>query len=154
MILARGCCRIYRKKKRKKERRRPSTSWSWTSVRPSTLCPHRYLLLKLKYCGITGKTNKWIESWLFHHQQRVVNDGAASPLRSSTRVLGPRMFLLYVNNIGAKISPHTTIKLFADDALLYRTINNPSDELQLQHDFDFMRPHLKKNVCLPSPYPV
>ena len=52
--------------------------------------------------------------------------------------LGPLMFLLYVNDIGAKISPLTTIKLFADDALLYRTINNPSDEQQLQHDLDTM----------------
>ena len=48
------------------------------------------------------------------------------------------MFLLYVNDTGAKISPLTTIKLFADDALLYRTINDPSDEQQLQHDLDTM----------------
>ena len=46
---------------------------------------------------------------------------------------------MYANDIGAKISPHTTIKLFADDAQLYRTIDNPLDELQLQHDLDTMR---------------
>ena len=39
-------------------------------------------------------------------------------------VLGPLVFLMYVNDIGDKISVHTTIKLFADDALLYRTIND------------------------------
>ena len=48
------------------------------------------------------------------------------------------MFLLYVNDIGDKISSQTTIKLFADDALLYRTINDPFDEIQLQHDLDTM----------------
>ena len=48
------------------------------------------------------------------------------------------MLLLYVNYIGAKISPLTTIKLFADDAHLYRIIYNPSDEQQLQHDLDTM----------------
>ena len=53
-------------------------------------------------------------------------------------MLGPLVFLLYVNDIGAKTSPLTTIKLFADDAILYRTINNPSDEQQLQHDPDTM----------------
>ena len=53
-------------------------------------------------------------------------------------VLEPLMFLVYVNDIGAKISPHKTIKLFADDAVLYRTIDKPSDELQLRHDLDTM----------------
>ena len=48
------------------------------------------------------------------------------------------MFLLYINDTGDKISSLTTIKLFADDALLYRTINNPSDEQQLQNDLDTM----------------
>ena len=106
--------------------------------------PHRRLLLRLKHYCITGKTNKWIDSWLCHRQQRVVIDGAAStdsPVLSGVpqgTVLGPLMFLLYVNYIGATISPHTTIKLFADDALLYRTIDNPSDELQLQHNIDTM----------------
>ena len=40
--------------------------------------PHRRLLSKMKHYGITGKTNKWIESWLCHRQQRVVLDGTAS----------------------------------------------------------------------------
>ena len=90
------------------------------------------------------KTNKWIESWLCHRQQRVVLDGASStdspvlPGVPQGTVLGPLMFLLYVNDIGAKISSLTTIKLFADDALLYRTINNLSDEQQLYHDLDTM----------------
>jgi hypothetical protein len=38
-------------------------------------------------------------------------------------VLGPLTFLLYVNDIADKISPQTRIKLFADDCLLYRTID-------------------------------
>ena len=98
--------------------------------------PHRRLLLRLKHYGITGK----IESWLCDRQQRVVLDGAAStdsPVLSGVPQ-GTLMFLLYLNDIRAKISPHTTIKLFADDALLYKTIGNPSDELQLQHDLDTM----------------
>ena len=75
---------------------------------------------------------------------RVVLDGVAStdsPVLSGVpqgTVMDPLMLLLYVNNRGAKISPHTTIKLFADDVLLYRTIDNLSDELQLQRDLDTM----------------
>ena len=106
--------------------------------------PHRRLLLNMKHYGITGKTNKWIESWLCHRQQRVVLDGTASTDSQvlsgvpQGTVLGPLLFLLYVNDIGDKISPQTTIKLFADDALLYRSINNPSDQIQLQQDLDTM----------------
>ena len=51
-------------------------------------------------------------------------------------VLGPLMFLLYVNDIAAKVSPQTTIKLFADDCLLYRTIDSVADANQLQQDLD------------------
>ena len=106
--------------------------------------PHRRLLHKLRHHGITGKNNKWIESWLCYRQQKVVLDGAVStnsPVLSGVpqgTVLGSLMFLLYVNDMGSKISPQTEIKLFADDALLYRTINNPSDETQLQKDLDTM----------------
>ena len=53
-------------------------------------------------------------------------------------VLGPLMFPLYVNDICAKVSPQTTIKLFADDSLLYRTIDTVTDETQLQQNLDSM----------------
>ena len=86
----------------------------------------------------------WIKSWMCNRQQRVVLDGSASadsPVLSGVpqgTVLGPLMFLLYVNDIGAKVSPQTSIKLFADDCLLYRTINSVEDERQLQQDLDTM----------------
>ena len=43
------------------------------------------------------------------------------------------MFLLYVNDIGNNF-PSDILKLFADDCLLYKTINSISDEEQLQQD--------------------
>ena len=46
------------------------------------------------------------------------------------------MFLLHVNGIGDKISSQTTIKLFAGDALLCRTIHDPYDEIQMQQDLN------------------
>ena len=105
----------------------PPPHRSWTSVRVLTLCPDRGLILNLNHYGITLKTNQWIETWLFHRQERVVLYGATSTdshILSKVpqgTVLGPLMFLLYVNNIGDKISPQATINLFADDALLYRS---------------------------------
>ena len=53
-------------------------------------------------------------------------------------VLGPLKFLLYVNDIGDKTSPQTSIKLFADDCLLYSTMKTREDEEQLQADLHTM----------------
>ena len=78
--------------------------------------PHRRLLHKIRHYGVTGRTNMWIGSWLCHRQQRVVLNGSTSshsPVLSGVpqgTVLGPLMFLLYVNDIGDKVSPQTTIK--------------------------------------------
>ena len=93
---------------------------------------------------IYGRTNRWISSWLCDRQQRFVLDGSSSldsPVPSGVpqgTVLGPLMFLLYVNGIAAKVSPQTTVKLFADDCLLYRTIESVADSIQLQQDLDIM----------------
>ena len=106
--------------------------------------PHRRLLHKLQHYWVTGKTNEWIKSWLCQCQQRVVLDRSTS---SDSEVLscvpqgtnlGPLMFLLYFNDIGNTVSPQTSIKLFAGDCLLYRTINSASDEEQLQQDLNTM----------------
>ena len=53
-------------------------------------------------------------------------------------VLDPLIFLLYVNDIAAKVSPQTIIKLFDDHFLLYRTIDSVADEIRLQQDVDSM----------------
>ena len=71
--------------------------------------PHHRLLLKLQSYGITNKTHTWITSWLTQRVQRVVIDGAASswlPVKSGVpqgTVLGPLMFLIYINDIGNKL---------------------------------------------------
>ena len=48
-------------------------------------------------------------------------------------VLGPLLFLLYVNDLDAVIK-HSTIKLFADNVLLYGPANNILDCAVLQED--------------------
>lgn len=100
--------------------------------------PHQRLLYKLKYYGIHESTQNWIQSWLTHRTQRVVVDGEASteaPVTSGVpqgTVLGPLMFLIYINDIGDNIlSP---LRLFADDALLYSTVSSVEDALRLQSD--------------------
>ena len=54
-------------------------------------------------------------------------------------VLGPLLFLIYINDISSQLSPGTTIRLFADDSLLYRTINSIEDTEALQRDLDTLQ---------------
>ena len=49
-------------------------------------------------------------------------------------VLGPQMFLLYINDIGLHIT--SELGLFADDSVLYRVVNNISSAEVLQSDLN------------------
>ena len=51
-------------------------------------------------------------------------------------VLGPLLFLLYVNDI--PLSVDSPILLFADDAKIFRSIRCEADYLQLQRDIDIL----------------
>ena len=49
-------------------------------------------------------------------------------------VLGPLMFLLYINDIGLKITPE--LRLFTDDSILYGVVNNINSAEVLRSDLD------------------
>ena len=49
-------------------------------------------------------------------------------------VLGPLLFLAYVNDICRNIE--SNIRLFADDCIIYRKINDSSDTDKLQKDLN------------------
>ena len=49
-------------------------------------------------------------------------------------VLGPHLFLLFINDISETVS--SSLRLFADDCLVYRTIKTSEDEVKLQEDLD------------------
>ena len=102
--------------------------------------PHQRLLYKLEYYGITGTTLKWIRSWLTTRTQTLVVDGEAlSEVHVAfgvpqCTVLGLLLFLLYINDIGEGVN--SSIKLFADDCILFRQIRGKEDADGLQHDLD------------------
>ena len=75
-------------------------------------------------------------------QQRVVLENKASdylPVKSGipqSTVLGPLMFLLYINDINQNIS--STVRLFADDCIMYRTVSTREEASSLQYDLDII----------------
>ena len=104
--------------------------------------PHRRLLHKLDFYGIRSNTKLWITNFLANRTQCTRVNGSCSkwyPVLSGTpqgTVLGPHLFLLYINDIHQDVS--STTRLFADDCLVYRPINSADDELALQKDLDSM----------------
>ena len=101
--------------------------------------PHNRLLLKLKFYGIRNNTLDWIKNFLYlNRQQCVVVDGESSapaPVLSGVpqgSVIGPALFLIYVNDLPNGIK--SKVRLFADDTIMYLTINNSDSCQQLQKD--------------------
>ena len=64
--------------------------------------PHRRLISKLTAHSITGKTNRWIESWLTERRQRVV--------QSQT---GKKLSVVYgVPHVGINTRPNVSCYLY------------------------------------------
>ena len=84
---------------------------------------HSILLSKLCHYGIRALTNKWFESYLANRKQFVSINGFASSTSSIASgvpqgsVLGPLLFLLYINDLHAAIK-HRKVLHFADDTNL------------------------------------
>ena len=101
---------------------------------------HYKLGLKLKHYGIKGDCLKWIVSFLKHRTQQVVLNGSFSESADvlsgvpQGTVLGPLLFLIYVNDMPALLQ--SLLRLFADDAYLYRCIKSILDMHHLQEDLD------------------
>ena len=100
--------------------------------------PHKRLIHKLKYYGITGPISSWIENFLTERTQQVVINGSAStPIQVTSgvpqgTVLGPLFFLLYINDLPNNFT--SNVRLFADDCLLYLPVKSDNDTSLLQND--------------------
>ncbi len=87
---------------------------------------HTILLDKLSHYGIRGTVNKWFKSYLSDRSQYVSVNGVKSckqPVCMGVpqgSVLGPLLFLIYVNDIAKAISDSSvTTMLFADDTNIF-----------------------------------
>ena len=99
---------------------------------------HQLLFTKLDHYGIRGSTLRWINSFLSDRTQKVIIEGAVPDTVKVTSgvpqgsVLRPILFLIYINDIPNSLL--SKVRLFADDAIVYREINSLQNCLELQNE--------------------
>ena len=90
---------------------------------------HNILLGKLNLIGVRGVILSWFKSYLCNRSQFVSVSGAASDTRAveigvpQGSVLGPLLFLIYINDMW-KASSKLTFVHFADDTTVYSDSDN------------------------------
>ena len=90
--------------------------------------PHAPLLQKLADIGINSYLLRWIQSYLMNRKQYVAVEGASPSMLQvlsgvpQGSVLGPLLFLLYLNNVANCISKDSQVNFYADDISSCRQI--------------------------------
>ena len=104
---------------------------------------HDLILNKLKYqYNIDGRMLKFFKSYLTNRSQRVVLDNCTSDVVTvlsgvpQGSILGPLLFVLFINDIFFNIDENSRIGLYADDTKLWRKIATSADCDILQRDID------------------
>ena len=119
----------------------------FTNYRPISLLPQfskiierieSILLSKLNYYEIRGLAKNWIRSYLSNrprYQYVVINNSYSENRKivcgvPQGSILGPPLFLLYINDI-VSASKHLKFILFADDTTIYYNGNNEKETIQI-----------------------
>ena len=112
---------------------------------------HEILISKLSSFGISEATINWFRSYLSNQQQRVILNNHLSdslPVLYGVpqgSVLGPTLFIMYVNDI-FNILFNSSLKLYADDAVLTLSHKDPHFLLSLMsNDLDLFTKWVKTN---------
>ncbi len=107
--------------------------------------PHKRLLKKMASYGIDGKIHQWVSAFLTGRKQKVVVNGEQSSYTEvisgipQGSVLGPLLFVLYINDLPQVIDQGSSMYLFADDTKVFRRMRTAEDKDQLDQDLSAMQ---------------
>ena len=112
---------------------------------------HKILLSKLGHYGIRGKANDWFRSYLTGRKQFVSINGSNSDLSAiefgvpQGSVLGPLLFLIYINDLHFSIKYSITRHYADDTCLLIKNKSLKQLKKQLNIDLKILTSWLKAN---------
>ncbi len=101
---------------------------------------HKILLSKLYRLGIKGIEHKWFRNYLTSRCQSVSINGTLSDSLNidigvpQGSILGPLLFILYINDLTNVIDEKCKVVLYADDTALFYACNDPCNMQHILND--------------------
>ena len=112
---------------------------------------HEILLKKLNFYGVDSISLKWFQSYLTDRKQRTYVNGSLSDYGFTVcgvpqgSILGPLLFLIYINDLPAS-GLSSIPRLYADDTCLTLTSHDPTDlQIKLNNDLNKVQSWLQAN---------
>ena len=96
---------------------------------------HEGALAKAQACGISGTLHTWLQDYLSNRYLRAVVCGQQSevfPVKAGVpqgSILGPTLFVLYVNDCEDCLPGGSSLAVYADDTTLYKSLSS-GDSIQ------------------------